>query len=577
MTKIIANFVQLDLEGISVHDQRLYNLDKLSGQSPPQSQRMSMKQQLAFRLIIILSCFMLSACNLFTNTPGFALFKGNMAVEGPTPIMNKPSIEDINLTKLFDLGSEPISQTIETWDDGFAYFERNVIRNTTNTDDQRRVRNSLQDRIIAASNQRCGEYRDFLKRFDSETNITLGWLTTAMAGAGAIATPVNTIRALSGIAAILSGWRAEVNESYFNKLTIQVITTGIDFKRKEVQTLITEKQKKLLSEYSLQAAIADAANYHQNCSLISGLEHAALSVQRADDPGLAAASRTLKEIRRLRQIQETPLDQPLPLEAMQTAGLRDEDFLRLDSLVDSPLEAFSDAKRRAATTAAQFNKHIDDLRPSDDFKGEKDIDNTLKLFQTLVTNLGQESIKKLTDETRTRAEDQDAKLRKQQANMNGTIDKTERQKKQNQLRLDIIDGRKITLDITEIDLQYSLSMQRSRSTLDDGSIKPVAARIKQARDIVKELLVTFLDGRIDRSADLLKKVDEKTDDGQSRVKAIAKQIFNDDSLTKTQVLLKMGTLKSEFDKISKSDDMASFNKATTDLSGTTDSLNKLLK
>jgi len=84
-------------------------------------------------------------------------------------------------------------------------------------------RNAIQEGIIAASNQRCGEYKKLLKALDSRANFVLGSLTTAIAGAGAIFTPASTVRALSGIASIVSGVRSEFNEDYFANQTIQVL------------------------------------------------------------------------------------------------------------------------------------------------------------------------------------------------------------------------------------------------------------------------------------------------------------------------------------------------------------------
>jgi hypothetical protein len=225
-------------------------------------------------------------------------------------------METFELNKLFDLVSDSTarqeSKTLRSWDDGFAFFERQVARGAMSEDEKKRLRNSLQDRIIAASNQRCGEYKDFLKRFDSESNILLGWLGTATAGAGAILTPVNTVRTLSGIAAILSGWRAEVNEAYFNKLTIQVITSGIEGKRKEVLTAIINRQKETLLTYSLPGAVGDAAMYHYNCSLIAGLEHAGQSIERAENPGLKVISDSLDSLKQIQDKASALVQKPAP-------------------------------------------------------------------------------------------------------------------------------------------------------------------------------------------------------------------------------------------------------------------------
>jgi hypothetical protein len=287
---------------------------------------------------------MLSACSFFKDRPGFAMFNRCMSVEGPTALLHDPSIETLELNKLFDLSfdnsAREESRSIKSWDEGFAYFERQVARRAESGDDLRRIRNGLQDRIIAASNQRCGEYKDFLKRFDSESNITLGWLATATAGAGAVTTPASAARVLSGIAAVLSGWRAEVNEAYLNKLTVQVVTNGIEGKRNDILTAISKRQKESLVDYSLQRAIADAATYHHNCSLISGLEHAALSIERADDPGIKRLKNILAEITEVRLASEN-------LSALAGGD---------DNKVVLPLATFNKAKDARDRLAAKENE-----------------------------------------------------------------------------------------------------------------------------------------------------------------------------------------------------------------------------
>ncbi len=226
--------------------------------------------------------------------PGFAWHRSNMTLYGPTPILEKPSIEKLELKELMRFGTQS-STPIEDWDAAFNAFE-NHLKSINNDKEGKRLRNQVQDRIVAASNQRCGEYKNFLKQFDSETNTILGGLATAIGGAGAIFTPANTARALSGIAAIFSGWRAEVNADFFNNLTIQVITKGIEARRKEILEQILKDRDNDLVTYSVQRAVGDAATYHYNCSLIAGLEYAGQSIDRVESPGLTNINKTLDNL-----------------------------------------------------------------------------------------------------------------------------------------------------------------------------------------------------------------------------------------------------------------------------------------
>ena len=126
-------------------------------------------------------------------------------------------------------------------------------------------------------------------------NTAAGITTTILAGAGAILTPVNTVRALSGAAAIVSGARAEFNQNYFANRTIQVLAQGFDTRRDRLYNKIIDRQKFDLSQYTVEAAVKDAAEYHNQCSLIAGLQEAAISIDRANNPGFDQLNETLSK------------------------------------------------------------------------------------------------------------------------------------------------------------------------------------------------------------------------------------------------------------------------------------------
>lgn len=156
-----------------------------------------------------------------------------------------------------------------------------------------KLRNAIQERILAASEQRCGRYKVFLKQYEGESNFVMGALTTALAGAGALASPVIAARALAGAAGVTSGVNAEFNDKLFAKLTIQVLTKAIDARRKNFYEQILKNRTKKdstesadLEAYPVEAAIKDALTYHASCSLIAGLEEAGISIDRANNVGL---------------------------------------------------------------------------------------------------------------------------------------------------------------------------------------------------------------------------------------------------------------------------------------------------
>lgn len=249
-------------------------------------------------VMIVLFLCLLAPTGCIRGRAGLAPFESNVTLYGALPLLDEDkSIELIDLTQLMNPNED--SREIKDWDQAFAAFEKNTKDKPP--EEQRRLRNQVQERILAASNQRCGQYKNILKRFDSEMNVALGWIATAVGGAGAIFKTADTARALSGIAAIFSGWRAEVNAAYFSNLTIQVITNGLEAKRKEIYDKILEERKKDLTEYPVQRAVGDTATYHYNCALVAGLEHAALSIERAENPGLKQINRVLDDLKSARQ------------------------------------------------------------------------------------------------------------------------------------------------------------------------------------------------------------------------------------------------------------------------------------
>lgn len=170
-----------------------------------------------------------------------------------------------------------------TIDEAFLEFH-----NKTPKEERVLRRNSIQERLLAASAQRCGAYFRFLNQFDTEVGFSFGALATALAGAGAIVTPATAARALSGTAGITSGVGAEFQENFFSKLTVQVITKGISERQRriyeDIKTIRNKAEK--YEEYPVEAAVKDALLYHAACNLVAGLEEAGAAIERAKRPGI---------------------------------------------------------------------------------------------------------------------------------------------------------------------------------------------------------------------------------------------------------------------------------------------------
>jgi hypothetical protein len=155
-------------------------------------------------------------------------------------------------------------------------------------------RNRILDRLLAASEARCGAYKQYLRNFESTYETGFGIATTVLGSAGAIATGALNTRAFAGLAAMSSGAKAEIRQGVFSNVATHVLVPGIDTRRAQILKEIGKFRELDISKYTLQGALHDAAKYHGACSLAIGLDAAQDAIRTFDNPGLAQANRTLR-------------------------------------------------------------------------------------------------------------------------------------------------------------------------------------------------------------------------------------------------------------------------------------------
>lgn len=249
-----------------------------------------MKSRVTIPVLLICGGLALSGCETIQDNE-LSILNSAATAEGVRTLVKGEGLEEegnnfkaLDLDQLLDPEGKRSTSTPPT--DAFEAFAK-----YGNATDLPIRRNLIQDRIIAASNQRCNLYKRLIKRVDSQVNLALGSLATILGGAGAIVTGVDSARALAGISGILSGVRAEFNQTYFASVATHVITEGIDNVRKEIRAEIRTKRFQFkatepneitgltsLDKYSVAEAVADAVEYHGACSLIAGLQQASESM-----------------------------------------------------------------------------------------------------------------------------------------------------------------------------------------------------------------------------------------------------------------------------------------------------------
>jgi hypothetical protein len=169
-------------------------------------------------------------------------------------------------------------------------------------------RNQIQDALLAASEQRCSSYKEYLRHLDSLESLTAGGLATIFGGVGAIVTGAAASRLFAGLAGISSGLNAELKQDIFSNLASAVIVPGIEVRRSQILADIMKRRCNSVATYTVQLAIADALKFHGACSMDTGIQQASKSVQQTKDPGLSELADSLKRLRSL----QTPVTAASP-------------------------------------------------------------------------------------------------------------------------------------------------------------------------------------------------------------------------------------------------------------------------
>lgn len=212
-----------------------------------------------------------------------------------TPVAGKPSTDTSGAIGPISPASfaEMIASGASSLDKAIFAFDQRCIPSSAEQVRCRLERNSAQDRLIAASNAICRQYKNQLKRSHAESNQTYGILATTFGGIGAVVTSATPARLFSGAASVITGVRAENNQAMYSMLAIEVITKAIDKGRVDSLKQIDVSQRNDIGNYSLARAIADAEEYHSKCSLLAGLQEASSAVAHANDIGLKELNETL--------------------------------------------------------------------------------------------------------------------------------------------------------------------------------------------------------------------------------------------------------------------------------------------
>jgi hypothetical protein len=262
------------------------------------------------KAVPLLLCFMLAACSTTDND-----YDKYADKHSAFQLVERAKFEPINLVSLIrgsegrarKTGEMTVLEQMKDDDaaaaeiDGAFHTFAELNRNTG--DVGRARRNEIQERILGASDQRCNDFKTLLQKKQSNVSFLTGLTATGSSVAATIVTNIDRSKLLAGIAGMASGYRAEYSQAFFANAAIQVVVAGIDSRRRTAYEQILLARKDSLLGYPLEAAVKDGIRYHGLCSTVAGLQEAGEAVRYYNEPGLAAASRTIARSKMLVDLQ----------------------------------------------------------------------------------------------------------------------------------------------------------------------------------------------------------------------------------------------------------------------------------
>jgi hypothetical protein len=148
-------------------------------------------------------------------------------------------------------------------------------------------RRAFAEAWMTRSDLLCRKYKDNIIAASIENRLGADLTATLLGALATIFTPVNTVRGLSGAAAIATGFGAVVQADAFQSQTGQIIASAIQTARQNQANQIEINLKKPEQEYDIYRAQRDVIEYHNMCSLETALVQVQASLRNtAPDAGL---------------------------------------------------------------------------------------------------------------------------------------------------------------------------------------------------------------------------------------------------------------------------------------------------
>ncbi|MGX9559463.1 hypothetical protein [Pseudomonas sp. CFBP 5750] len=185
-------------------------------------------------------------------------------------------------------------------------------------------RNKVLSRLMAKSDINCNKFIEAVDSKRANTNVALGFWSTATATAAAIVAG-RAGQNLAGISAVTSATAQSINDELFSGILMPNIVKEIKTSRETLRARISTKFQESATTYTYHMAVSDAIYYHNLCSITVALSALVNKASEQDASRLTTKEEMLGSIdTELQRIQNSILSNDLGLSATQKDGLRSE-------------------------------------------------------------------------------------------------------------------------------------------------------------------------------------------------------------------------------------------------------------
>ncbi len=135
--------------------------------------------------------------------------------------------------------------------------------------EKKAARNNLQNAMIGVSDDIFDDHMSSVFATQDGANLLLGWTAIGFTATGAAGASAEL---MSALATAVLGAKASLNEEVYAKQIAETISRTITEDRQRYKQLLRVWQMRSSTSYPIEAAIADAKEYHRRGSFFHGLE-----------------------------------------------------------------------------------------------------------------------------------------------------------------------------------------------------------------------------------------------------------------------------------------------------------------